>query len=429
MIDLAQIASDAKKIYDQLLKSFESLQKGIDDVFVHVCLISFETKRFNFYELIEYVREKLNIGHWSEVPEFWREAYALLRLASVLTILNSSQADGNCDMKFIMWQLDDALIMGHSEEMNQSITHLATLANAFLLEYLPPERFPNRYFDVDAMPPELISFTYPNEVISELVRVHQPSLEQFTAILRAGKPVIITGAMMHWPACNVASKNYWSPAYWSKVAGHRTVPIEVGPAYTDESWGQRMITVNQFFKIFILDQHKDQPLGYLAQHQILLQIPELADDVDIPDYCFTGASETGPSETTVDSNIWIGPSNTVSPLHHDSDRSNVLCQLIGKKYVKLYTADQTDFIYPYAENSMLCNTSQINVGSPQPDLEKFPKFKEARGYHGVLGPGEMLFIPPRAWHYIRSLTTSISMNFWWCVDDSFIPPWPKSYKA
>ncbi|KAM7542032.1 hypothetical protein Aperf_G00000019581 [Anoplocephala perfoliata] len=427
MIDLIQIVGDTEKTHDQLRKCFEGLQKGIDDVFVHVCLTSFEGKQSSFYELIEYVREKLNIGHWSEVPEFWREAYALLRLASVLTTLNSSQTTGSCDMKFILWQLDDALIMGHSEEMNNSITHLATMANAFLLEHLPSERFPRRYLDIDVVSPELISFVYPGEVISELTRVHQPSLKQFTDILRAGVPVIVTGSMTHWPACNEASEHYWSPAYWSKVAGYRTVPIEVGSAYTDESWGQRMITVNQFFKTFILNQRDDQPLGYLAQHQILLQIPELADDVDIPDYCFTGTSGTGPSETTVDSNIWVGPSNTVSPLHHDSDRSNVLCQLIGKKYVKLYTADQTEFIYPYTEN-MLCNTSEIDVASLQPDLEKFPKFKEARGYHGVLEPGEMLFIPPRAWHYIRSLTTSISMNFWWCVDDSFIPPWPESYK-
>ncbi|EUB57449.1 JmjC domain-containing protein 5 [Echinococcus granulosus] len=404
--------SDTKVLHDQLIRCFEGLLQGVDDVFVRACLGALRYSRSNFYDLVEYAREKLNTGYWRDVPDFWRESYSLLRLASVLSCLSASKDGNDCDVEYVMWLLDDALIMGHSDSLGEVITSLASQANAFLTEHLPTISFPSRYSDVDTAPPELTSFTYSSEVISELERVHQPSIAEFTTILAAGIPVIITGAMSHWPACNEASDHYWSPAYWSKTAGYRTVPIEVGAAYTDESWGQRLVTVNQFFETCILNPAKNQPLGYLAQHQILLQIPELANDVDIPEYCYTGVTDMNSRETTIDSNIWIGPSNTVSPLHHDSDRANLLCQLIGKKYVKLYNADQTEFIYPHVENSMLSNTSQLDVASRQPDFDKFPKFQQARGFHGILGPGEMLFIPPRGWHYIRSLTTSISMNFW-----------------
>uniref|UniRef100_A0A2P2L7T1 Transcription factor n=2 Tax=Rhizophora mucronata TaxID=61149 RepID=A0A2P2L7T1_RHIMU len=31
----------------------------------------------------------------------------------------------------------------------------------------------------------------------------------------------------------------------------------------------------------------------------------------------------------------------------------------------------------------------------------------------ILEEGEMLYIPPRWWHYVRSLTTSFSVSFWW----------------
>ena len=31
---------------------------------------------------------------------------------------------------------------------------------------------------------------------------------------------------------------------------------------------------------------------------------------------------------------------------------------------------------------------------------------------GVLAPGDMLFLPKSVWHYVRSLTTSVSVNFW-----------------
>ena len=38
--------------------------------------------------------------------------------------------------------------------------------------------------------------------------------------------------------------------------------------------------------------------------------------------------------------------------------------------------------------------------------------KGAEYVEGVLGPGDMLFIPKSVWHYVRSLTTSVSVNFW-----------------
>ncbi|VDK43561.1 unnamed protein product [Taenia asiatica] len=428
MVEFVRCVGDTQVLRERLIGCFEGLFQCIDDVFVRNCLEVLRDNQSSFYDLTEYVREKLNTGYWRDVPVFWRESYSLLRLASVLSCLSASRDGNDCDVEYVMWLLDDALIMGHSDSLCGAITSLASQANAFLTEHLPVRSFPVQYADIDFVPPELTSFTHSGEVISELERVHQPSIAEFTDILTAGIPIIITGAMAHWSACNKASDHYWSPAYWSKMAGYRTVPIEVGSAYTDESWGQRLVTVNQFLETFILNPDKSQPLGYLAQHQILLQIPEFANDVDIPEYCYTGVIDTNPLETMVDSNIWIGPANTVSPLHHDSDRANLLCQLIGKKYVKLYNADQTEFIYPHVENSMLSNTSQIDVASQQPDFNKFPKFKQARGFHGVLRPGEMLFIPPRGWHYIRSLTTSISMNFWWCVDDRFVPPWPEGYK-
>ncbi|VDD81617.1 unnamed protein product [Mesocestoides corti] len=428
MAELLQYVGENNRSPSYLIGFFERLIGKEDDVFVRACLETLQENKPDFYPLTEYVREKLNTGYWRDVPEFWREAYSLLRYASVLSCLSIPSAAEEYDAEYILWQLDDALIMGHSDDVCECITKLASLVNAFLVDSLPSMDFPTHYSDVNAVTPDLTTLTFPDEVISELQRIHQPSLTEFTDILAAGIPVIITGAMSHWPACDEASDHYWSPAYWSRTAGYRTVPVEIGSAYTDESWGQRLITVNRFFETFVLRTSKSQPVGYLAQHQILLQIPELALDVDIPEYCYAGLSESPSEEAAIDSNIWVGPANTVSPLHHDSDRANVLCQLIGQKYVKLYNADQTEFVYPHTENSMLSNTSQVDVANQTPDFNKFPKFAQARGYHGVLRKGEMLFIPPRAWHYIRSLTTSISMNFWWNVADSFIPPWPESYK-
>ena len=39
----------------------------------------------------------------------------------------------------------------------------------------------------------------------------------------------------------------------------------------------------------------------------------------------------------------------------------------------------------------------MQVDFENPDYEKFPKFKDARGREGVLGPGDVLFLPMYWW--------------------------------
>lgn len=59
-----------------------------------------------------------------------------------------------------------------------------------------------------------------------------------------------------------------------------------------------------------------------------------------------------------------------------------------------------------------------NPVSPQvevenPDLARFPEFAKAPYLECVLQPGDVLFIPVRHWHYVRSLELSFSVSFWW----------------
>lgn len=405
-------------ITQRFIHELTSLRGKAEDVFIDDCLVQFSSSKQppNFFPLIEFVREKLNTGHWCDVPNYWRSAYAILRIASALNHLTTRPKS---DLALALWEIDDALIMGHNSKLHGGMTLLASLIHAlippstmFSAEYLQPSYHP--------LPDQQNAFS--GEVISRLQRVDRPSVTEFLSILNKGEPVIITGSMTHWPACDDTNKvHFWSLAHWSHCAGNRTVPIEVGSAYTDESWGQRLMTIDRFISTFIVNASLSPSKGYLAQHQIFLQIPELGEEVDIPEYCYLGTSSP---TTTVDSNIWFGPEGTISPLHHDSNRANLLCQVVGKKYVRLYQADQTNMLFPHKEE-MLSNTSQVNVENP--DLDKHPLFEQARGFHGILAEKEMLYIPPRCWHYLRSLSTSISLNFWWPVDKEYIPDWSEGY--
>ena len=126
--------------------------------------------------------------------------------------------------------------------------------------------------------------------------------------------------------------------------------------------------------------------------------------------------------------------------------SSVL-QVVGKKYIRLYPSFLQDELYPYSE-TMLCNSSQVSFFIPKSNLifwikhtteswldssvpklggfklwlkvdldnideTEFQKAMELEFMDCILEEGEMLYIPPKWWHYVRSLTMSLSVSFWW----------------
>ena len=67
-----------------------------------------------------------------------------------------------------------------------------------------------------------------------------------------------------------------------------------------------------------------------------LQIPELREDIKVPDYCCLSEADSGRETAAGDSgcgddsdvkiNAWFGPAGTVSPLHFDPEH-NLLAQV------------------------------------------------------------------------------------------------------
>ena len=129
--------------------------------------------------------------------------------------------------------------------------------------------------------------------------------------------------------------------------------------------------------------------GYLAQHPLFEQIPSLRDDIRTPRFCTARASEDESAPDECERRIdplvsaWIGPAGTVSPLHNDPYH-NLLAQVVGHKYIRLYDAKHTPRLYP--RSGPLCNNSHVNLDAPRP--EKQPLVESTPFHQCILRPGK-----------------------------------------
>ncbi|KAG8638259.1 hypothetical protein MANES_14G013900v8 [Manihot esculenta] len=152
----------------------------------------------------------------------------------------------------------------------------------------------------------------------------------------------------------------------------------------------------------------DYLIKVAGDRTVPVEINELRNDICIPDYCFVGGGELRSV------NAWFGPAGTVTPLHRDPHH-NILAQVVGKKYIRLYPASLSGELHPYSE-TMLCNSSQVDLDNI--DEREFSNACDLEFMDCILEEGEMMYIPPKWWHYVRSLTTSFSVSFWWSEQGS-----------
>jgi len=271
------------------------------------------------------------------------------------------------------------------------------------------------------------------------------------------QPLVIAGLVDDWPART--TRPWCKPSYLLSrtFGGRRLVPVEIGRSYVDEGWGQQLITFREFISSFCdpasssysaptrqPTQRKD--LAYLAQHPLLAQIPSLRADISIPDLCYTSPPPNpfhrGPPAEEVDEpklNAWFGPAGTITPLHTDPYH-NLLVQVVGRKYVRLYGPWEGKRMRPRGveEGIDMSNTSHWDVGVEE-GWDERPLDGDAEAQMGdgegsgsgsgeegrttplrdipyvdcILEPGDTLYIPVGWWHYVRSLSVSFSVSFWW----------------
>lgn len=150
--------------------------------------------------------------------------------------------------------------------------------------------------------------------------VTPPSFMTFIESCR-NRPFLMRKYASSWPAIN---EHPWSSTgYLRSVAGPaRIVPVEVGADYRTDDWMQEFMLWDDFLSA-LEPTFESAKVLYMAQHNLLVQFPDLNGDIIIPDYVYSCPpppedypqyKPPGNDEQLV-INAWLGPRGTISPAH------------------------------------------------------------------------------------------------------------------
>jgi predicted 2-oxoglutarate/Fe(II)-dependent dioxygenase YbiX len=227
---------------------------------------------------------------------------------------------------------------------------------------------------------------------------HLPADDFFDRYFSANRPVVLRGAFSSSHAVT-----HWSPDYFA--ANYPDVPIDITAERRsvrdyERRFRETVRTVpfgefaarlsqaagNDFYLVARNNFFDNPGLRHLRDH--LTPPAEIINDQD---------------RSPGSAKLWMGPEGTVTPLHFD-EHSILFAQIYGRKYFKLVPSADYRLIYPRDRYYSFVDPESV-------DLDCYPLFARACVMDVVLDPGDSLFLPAGWWHWVRSLSPSISATF------------------
>jgi hypothetical protein len=230
--------------------------------------------------------------------------------------------------------------------------------------------------------------------LTEIPRLECISRKDFLEnYVKPQKPVVIERLVGDWPAIQK-----WDLEYIKEIAGEKTVPLyDDRPISAKFKFNQAHTEMKMAEYIELL---KAGPTNYrIFLYHLLKEVPQLQRDFWFPNLGLRFIKKLP--------TLFFGGENSKVFMHYDIDFANILhFHFHGKKRCILYPPSETKYLYklPHA----LISREDIDFANP--DLEKFPALKNAKGYVAELNHGECLYMPEGYWHQMTYLTPGFSMS-------------------
>lgn len=230
--------------------------------------------------------------------------------------------------------------------------------------------------------------------LQQIDRVKTITKEDFLKhYFKPQKPVVIERFIEDWPAFTK-----WNLDYMADVAGDKIVPLyDNRPVSHKDGFNQPHAKMKMRDYVELL---KKEPTKYrIFLWNILKEVPQLQKDFTFPDF--------GLKLMKGLPMLFFGGRDSYTFMHYDIDLANIFhFHFQGKKEVILFDQKQNDFLYKIP----LSLITREDIDFHNPDLQKWPALKKAKGYIANLEHGNVLYMPEGYWHYMRYLTPGFSMS-------------------
>ncbi|MDH7446099.1 cupin-like domain-containing protein [Aquimarina sp. 2201CG14-23] len=230
--------------------------------------------------------------------------------------------------------------------------------------------------------------------LEQIPRVETITKEEFLKdYFLPQKPVVIEKLIEDWPAYKK-----WNLDYINEVAGDKTVPLfDDRPINSKFKFNEPHTSMKMSEYVDLLNS---QPTNYrIFLYNLLKEVPKLRQDYSYP--------EIGLRLLKKMPYLFFGGGGSKVFMHYDIDLGNILhFHFHGEKQCILFPPSQTKYLYkvPYAL------IAHQDIDFTNPDLERWPALKKAKGYVANLSHGETLYMPEGYWHHMTYLTPGFSMS-------------------
>ncbi len=230
--------------------------------------------------------------------------------------------------------------------------------------------------------------------LQEVPRVKNITKEDFIKnYFKPQKPVVIERFIDDWPAYTK-----WNLDYMKEIAGEKIVQLyDNRPVDCKDSFNQAHTSMKMGDYIDLL---KNEPTKLrIFLWNILKEAPQLKDDFKYPDF--------GLKLMKGLPMLFFGGEDSYTFMHYDIDLANIFhFHFEGKKQCILFNQKQTKYLYKIPHSLI----TREDIDFVNPDFDKWPALKHAKGYVANLNHGEILYMPEGWWHLMRYLTPGISMS-------------------
>jgi hypothetical protein len=374
------------------------------------CMVGLQERDFSLCRIVGGDLESTLYNQWQKESGSWTDTWhARAYLCGSLTAAIGYTQEGS--FLVAMKLLDKVVILGQDRgPIAELLAYVELYASQMAAAPCPPALQHRQVLDYTE--PALVA-TLTSQGLSQPMRfpvdewkgngssVHDRLPSKLASHLT---PMALRKWATEWPA----TKKWRDLTRWVQQHGHRLVPINVASTASGKI---QFVTLRSFVSSYLVPSvakvcwsmeditsaarkcttiNTVPSLANLKQdHSLLDQIDALYDDIEMEP--FGG----GVGVVLHNVNLSMGTGGTRTPLQWDS-HATVLVQLVGAKYVRLYSPDAI----PSNElpgNSCPLECEVNDIGLP---------FTEV-----LLLPGDGLYIPSHYWQYTRSLSTSVSVSY------------------